>query len=136
MISPTDIVGSIPVFRFMPFQVRRRSIKVASDDFDHPGFRAARICVQRDVTIWSEGSRLAADIFAPDDLRGDRRYPALQGAEVRASEVAEIAVQAILDGRFWIFTHQRDLPLHLERVQAMVSGANPPKIMPEDIWTT
>lgn len=59
----------------------------------------------------------------------------IQGAEIRASEVAEVTVEAILEGRFWIFTHQRDLPIHLERVQAMVSGANPPKIMPEDIWT-
>jgi hypothetical protein len=53
-----------------------------------------------------------------------------QGAGIKASEVA------ILDGRFWMIAHRRDLPLHIERVQAMVSGANPPKIMPEDIWTT
>jgi hypothetical protein len=59
-----------------------------------------------------------------------------QRAGIRASEVAEITAQTILDGRFWIFAHQRDLPLHLGRVQAMVSGAHPPKPMPEDTWAT
>jgi dienelactone hydrolase len=33
--------------------------------------------MQRAVTIWSEGSRLAADIFTPDVLRGDRQCPAI-----------------------------------------------------------
>lgn len=60
----------------------------------------------------------------------------IQGAGISASEVAEMTVQAIRQGRFWIFTYQRTLPLYLERAQAMVSGANPPKIMPEDVWTS
>jgi uncharacterized protein len=33
--------------------------------------------MQRAVTIWSEGSRIAADVFAPDDARDDQRYPAI-----------------------------------------------------------
>jgi NAD(P)-dependent dehydrogenase (short-subunit alcohol dehydrogenase family) len=60
----------------------------------------------------------------------------IQGAGIKSSDVAEMTVQAILEGRFWIFTHESELTIHLQRVQAMVSGANPLKIMPEDVWST
>jgi uncharacterized protein len=33
--------------------------------------------VKKEVTIWSEGVRLAADLFIPDDLKEDQRRPAI-----------------------------------------------------------
>lgn len=196
------IVGSIPVFRFMHFPFRMRSVRSPQKGFfDHSGFVQRETSMQRAVTI--EGSRLAADIFAPDDLRSNQRYPAIllchgwgglksglarhvlrfaehgfvalafdyrgwgesdgriissangptlkqagaQTLEVRVAREIVDPIDQLLDVRnafsFLLgedcvdtSTHHRTLPLYLERAQAMVSGANPPKIMPEDVWTS
>jgi hypothetical protein len=151
-----DFAGSIPAFRFMSFQFRAHSTKVAPNALDHSGFRATRMHVASSnvddmppsavgayhgykgfdavhrflgsfLPIGTHSAYCSNREHTPKLIAAPQRT---QGAGIKASEVA------ILDGRFWMIAHRRDLPLHIERVQAMVSGANPPKIMPEDIWTT
>jgi NAD(P)-dependent dehydrogenase (short-subunit alcohol dehydrogenase family) len=80
---------------------------------------------EQDVA-WSDREQTPAHMAASDRI---------QGAEIKAADVAEQTVRAALEGKFWVFTHERSLPIYLERVQAMASGANRPKIMPEDVWT-
>lgn len=33
--------------------------------------------MKREVIIWSEGTRMAADLFLPDDLRDGEKRPAI-----------------------------------------------------------
>ena len=123
-------------FSIYTFPPRSRSFTKALNTIFR--FQAAGSYMQRAVTIWSEGSSLVADVFVPDDARDDQRYPAIllcHGWGGLKSHLAQYASR-FSEGRFCIFTHKLDLAVRLQRVQAMGSGDNPSKIMPEDVWST